>query len=120
MGFFQVDRKCLIRRVRVASVRSKRSVQIPLLKAAAIQIAATDGKPGSVSGYELTDVDVGTVRFSIYSLGLGTNLDVWDETRGGAKVLNIHWAGNGAIEVVSFRRGDWEQVILDRAKRALN
>ena len=104
----------------MASVRSKRSVQIPLLKAAAIQIAATDGKPGSVSGHELTDVDLGAVRFSVWSLGLGTNLDVWDETRGGAKVLNIHWAENGAIEVVSFRRGDWEQVILDRAKRALN
>jgi hypothetical protein len=104
----------------VAALRSKRSVQIPLLKAAAIEIAARHGKPGSISGHELTDVDLGTVRFSIGSLGLGTNLDVWDETRGGAKVLNMHWAGNGAIEVVSFRRGDWEQVLLDRAKRAVN
>jgi hypothetical protein len=48
------------------------------------------------------------------------NLDVWDETRGGAKVLNMHWASDGTIEVVSFRRGDWEQVILDRAERALD
>ena len=104
----------------MASVRSKRSVQIPLLKAAAIRIAAAHGKPGSVAGHELTDVNFGTVQFSIGSLGLGTNLDVWDETRGGAKVLNMHWDGNGAIEVVSFRRGDWEQVLLDRAKQALN
>jgi hypothetical protein len=104
----------------VAGLRSKRSVQIPLLKAAAIGIAARHGKSGSISGHELTDVDLGTVRFSIGCLGLGTNLDVWDETRRGAKVLNMHWAGNGAIEVVSFRRGDWEQVLLDRAKRALS
>jgi hypothetical protein len=47
-------------------------------------------------------------------------LDVWDETRGGAKVLNINWASDGAIEVVSFRRGDWEQIILDRAKQMVN
>jgi hypothetical protein len=104
----------------VADVRSKRSVQLPLLKAAAVRMAARHGKPGSISGHELTDVDLGTVRFSIGSLGLGTNLDVWDETRGGAKVLNMHWASNGAIEVVSFRRGDWEQVLLDRAKRLFN
>jgi len=43
-----------------------------------------------------------------------------DETRGGAKVLNMQWASDGAIEVVSFRRGDWEQVLLDRAKWALD
>jgi hypothetical protein len=65
-------------------------------------------------------VNLGTVLFSIGPLGLGTNLDVWDETRGGGKVLNMHWAGNGAIEVVSFRRGHWEQVVLDQANRALN
>ena len=104
----------------MTGVRSKRSVQIPLLKTAAIRIAARHGKPESISGHELTGVDLGTVRFSIGALGLGTNLDVWDETRGGAKVLNMHWASNGAIEVVSFRRGYWEQVLLDWAKRLLN
>ena len=65
-------------------------------------------------------MDRGTVRYSIWPLALGTNLDVRDETRGGAKVLNISWASDGAIEVVSFRRGDWEQIILDRAKQMLN
>ena len=104
----------------MAGVRSKRSVQLPLLKAAAVTIAAKHGKPGSLSGHELTEVDLGSVRFWISSVGLGTNLDVWDETRGGAKVLNMHWASNGAIEVVSFRRGYWEQVLLDWAKRLLN
>src|SRR6266436_4283940 len=104
----------------MASPRSKRSVQIPLLKVAAIRIAARHGKPGSIFGHQVTDVDLGSVRFSIGSLGLETNLDVWDEARGGGKILNMHWANNGAIEIVSFRRGDWEQVLLDRAKRVLN
>jgi len=95
-------------------------MQIPLLKVAAIRIAARHGIPGSISGHEVIDVDLGTVRFSIGSLGLGTNLDAWDETRGGGKVLNLHWASDGALEIVSFRRGDWEEILLDRAKRALN
>jgi hypothetical protein len=110
----------LVEEVRVIGVRTKRCVQIPLLKAAAIMLAARHGKPSSIWGHELTDVDLGTVRYSIGPLALGTNLDVWDETRGGAKVLNISWASDGAIEVVSFRRGDWEQIILDRAKQMLN
>ena len=104
----------------MTGIRTKRCVQIPLLNAAAIMLAARHGKPGSIGGHELTDVDLGTVRYSIGPLALGTNLDVWDETRGGAKVLNISWASDGAIEVVSFRRGDWEQIILDRAKQMLN
>ena len=73
-----------------------------------------------LGGHELADVDLGTVRYSIGPLALGTNLDVWDEPRRGAKVLNINWASDGAIEVVSFRRGDWEQILLDRAKRMFN
>jgi hypothetical protein len=104
----------------MTGVRTKRCVQIPLLKAAAIKLAGRHGKPSSWGGHELTDVDLGTVRYSIGPLALGTNLDVWDETRRGAKVLNINWASDGAIEVVSFRRGDWEQILLDRAKRMLN
>ena len=83
-------------------------------------LAAGHGNPSSIWGHELTDVDLGTVRYSVGPLGLGTNLDMWDETRGGAKVLNISWASDGTIEVVSFRRGDWEQILLDRAKRMLN
>lgn len=104
----------------MTGVRTKRCVQIPRLKAAAIMLAARHGKPTSISGHELTDVDLGTVRYSIRPLALGTNLDVWDEARGGAKVLNTSWASDDAIEVVSFRRGDWEQILLGRAKRMLN
>jgi hypothetical protein len=101
----------------MADVRPKRSVQIPLLEAAAVEIAGRLGKPISVSGIALTEVDLGTVRFCICSLSFGTILDVWDKTRRGAKVLNVNWSGDGAIQVVSFRRGDWEQVLLARAKR---
>jgi hypothetical protein len=40
-------------------------------------VSARHGKPGSIGGHELTDVDLGTVRYSIGPLALGT----WDETR---------------------------------------
>ncbi|OIQ63030.1 hypothetical protein GALL_554350 [mine drainage metagenome] len=36
----------------------------------------------------------------------GSGLNIWS---GGKKVLNIVWDGDGEIEVVSFKRGDWER-----------
>lgn len=70
-----------------------------------------------MSGHEVTEVDLGSLCFWI-SAGLqGTTFDVWDRTLGGAKVLNISWSSAGEITVVSFHRGDWEQVLLGRALR---
>ena len=45
----------------MTGIRTKRCVQIPLLKAAAIMLAARHGKPGSIGGHELTDVDLGSI-----------------------------------------------------------
>jgi len=36
-------------------------------------------------------------------------LDIWD-TKG--KVLNIEWHNNNHVELVSFKRGEWEEKIL--------
>ena len=36
-------------------------------------------------------------------------LDVWD-TKG--KVLNIEWHNNNHVELVSFKRGEWEEQVL--------
>jgi len=33
------------------------------------------------------------------------------------KVLNINWSGSNNIEVVSFRRGDWENFLVDQSKK---
>lgn len=38
-----------------------------------------------------------------------SGLDIWS---GGKKVLNIEWTGDGEIEVVSFKRGDWERKLV--------
>ena len=38
-------------------------------------------------------------------------LDIWDMD-GKVMVLNIEWDDKGRVELVSFRRGDWEQKIL--------
>ena len=38
-------------------------------------------------------------------------LDIWET--GNGKVLNLTWNSIGAApEIVSFRRGDWEQVFI--------
>ena len=98
------------------AARTKRSEQIPLLKDAAVAIAERQGEPRRMSGHEVTEVDLGSLCFWL-SAGLqGTTLDVWDRTLGGAKVLNIRWSHLGRTDVVTFHRGDWEQVLLDRAR----
>jgi hypothetical protein len=38
-----------------------------------------------------------------------SGLDIWS---GGKKVLNIGWTGDGEINVVSFKRGDWERKLV--------
>ncbi len=42
---------------------------------------------------------------------LGYGLDIWDEQYGG-KVLNLEWNNEGYVDLVSFRRGPWEDKIL--------
>lgn len=41
---------------------------------------------------------------------LSYGLDIWVKKR---KVLNIEWNDTGEIRLVSFRRGDWEQGVLN-------
>lgn len=43
-------------------------------------------------------------------LNLRYGLDIWDRAVG--KVLNVEWDDDGKVELVSFRRGDWEAQIL--------
>ena len=41
-------------------------------------------------------------------------VDIWIRSK---KVLNIHWQEGQPVEVLSFRRGDWESELLDLASR---
>jgi hypothetical protein len=100
----------------VAAARTKRSEQIPLIKAAAIALVEKQGEPKQLAGQNVTEVDLGSLYFWISEGPHGTNLDVWDRTLGEAKVCNLHWTHQGRTHVVTFRRGDWEQVLLDRAR----
>ena len=45
---------------------------------------------------------------------LGYLLDVYDEN---GKVFNVHWDNDGNIEIVSFKRGNWEEEILHAVER---
>jgi len=100
------------------TARTKRSVQIPLLKHAAVALAEGLGNPKKVAGKDVMEVNLGTLQFWITSWPLVTQFDVWVKTPdSGQKVLNMSWTNDGTIQVVSFRRGDWEQVLLDRATR---
>jgi hypothetical protein len=42
-------------------------------------------------------------------INLPYGLDIWD-TKG--KVLNIEWDHNNHVELVSFKRGKWEEMVL--------
>jgi hypothetical protein len=102
-----------------ATVRSKRSVQIPLLKAAALRLAEKHGETIIVFNRPVTEMKLAGLLIWISPMGPNTNLDVWDEGNGGAKVLNVAWTPTGAMEVMSFRRGHWEDALLSLARQTL-
>ena len=134
------------------SSRIPRSVQIPQLKAAALSLAERLGEAIFVSNIPITEVRLDTLLLRFTPMGPRIAIEVWDESRGGTKVLNLWIADpsrsttqnsatitsasgvsdttglsvvgasgkNGDIEVVSFRRGDWEDALLKKARQALH
>lgn len=105
------------------TARPKRSVQIPLLKAAALELAERKGETIVVSNRPITEVKLDNLYFWLTpfgTLGRFANLDVWDVGSGGNKVLNMNWGADGTHEVVSFRRGDWEEVLLAATRHELH
>lgn len=105
------------------TVRPKRRVQIPLLKAAALALGERRGETIVVSNRPITEVKLDGLYFWLTpfgTLGPHVNLDVWDEGSGGNKVLNMSWGADGTPEVVSFRRGDWEDVLLAKTRHELH
>jgi hypothetical protein len=40
---------------------------------------------------------------------LGYILDIWAKS---GKVLSLHWSSVGELEIVSFKRGNWEDAII--------
>jgi hypothetical protein len=105
---------------RRTNVRTKRSDQIPLLKAAALALAERQSEATVISNIPTTEVKLDTLNFCLTSFGPRIILEVWAEAHGGNKVLNITWGPEGDIEVVGFRRGDWETALLGAARKHLN
>ena len=42
------------------------------------------------------------------------SVSIWTSHK---KVLNLHWQAGQPVEVLSFRRGDWESELLDLGSR---
>jgi hypothetical protein len=100
--------------------RTKRSVQVQALKAAALVLAKHRGTTIEVSGYSVLEIKFDPLLIWITPFGPWTNLDIWDETQRGKKVLNLAWFPNGAIDIASFRRGAWEEFLLSSARRHMH
>lgn len=131
--------------------RTPRSVQLPLLKTAALSLAKRLGETIIVSNLPVTQVKCDTLLMWLTPMGTHTAIEVWDESRGGAKVLNLwitdtvrsmthgtstttstgyaaHSIGSSHgttehrtdFEVVSFKRGDWEETLLRQVKQIMH
>lgn len=56
--------------------------------------------------------------FWLTTLPQGQMLDVWTEGDAGKKVLNVSWHSLSEVELTSFRRGDWEEELLNYGTKA--
>jgi hypothetical protein len=99
---------------------NKRSEQLPLLRAAVLLLVQQQGKTIEAGGHSVIEMSLDTLLVWVTPWTGVTWVDVWDQTRGGSKVLNVWLHPDGGVEVVSFRRGDWEDVLIGAAKRHLH
>jgi hypothetical protein len=78
------------------------------------------GKWGSISvagkTIKIRELRAGSLHFALSTpfqrlpgtRELPYGLDIWS----GAKVLNVVWNGAGWVELVTFRRGEWESEVV--------
>jgi hypothetical protein len=90
----------------------ERRQQIENLRAAALALIKARPQWIKVSGRPAPTYEGDGMRIIHYTAFQGfhssrpSGLSIWS---GGKKVLNIEWDVDGKIEVVSFKRGDWER-----------
>jgi hypothetical protein len=96
------------------------------LRDAALALLQKNGRPSQAHGgsivFELHSPDNPTPRLSLVMLKHPLDgrlmLSVWAMLKGRHdKVLNIEWLGD-KVELVSFRRGEWESELLAMARAA--
>ena len=81
------------------------------LRDAALKILRERGEV-EVGSYSRTTARVDNYEFASWSPRHGQHgVDIWAPN----KVLNLMWEDDGSVEIVSFRRGTWEETILNLA-----
>jgi hypothetical protein len=91
--------------------KSNRLAEAVQLRDAAIKLVQANGewKPfGADTRVMQFDGDNLSVWYSVFPFGFG--IDIWDGSR---KVLNVQWTDAG-VDLISFRRGDWESKIVSK------
>ena len=90
--------------------RSSRLPRVREIRDKALQILSDEGSWTADRSIELKVLWLGISHmtpFHRHSSGL-YHLDIW----AGPKMLNIEWSGSDEIEIVSFHRGPWEDLLL--------
>src|SRR5689334_23149480 len=90
------------------------------LKDATLRLAKEHGTEIEVSGYPIIEVELDVVRFWLSNLGGRHQLDIRSRDASGAKVFNASWSSDNDLEVISFRRGPWEDQLLGFGKEPLH
>jgi hypothetical protein len=93
--------------------KSNRLADAVQLRDVAIKFVQANGawKPFSADTRVMQfDSDSLSVWYSVFPFGFG--IDIWDASR---KVFNVQWNDTG-IDIISFRRGDWENRLIDESE----
>ncbi len=98
-------------------IMTKRRREILELRDACMLLVAQIGNQREVNGMPMMEVTLGPFAIWLMPGGARRRLDVWHASAGSTKVLDLGWSGD-KLEIASFRRGVWEQELLDLARRA--
>ncbi len=98
-------------------IMTKRQREILELRDACMLLVAQCGNQREMNGAPIVEVTLGPFTIWLMPGGVHRKLDVWHASAGSAKVLDLGWSGD-KLEIVSFRRGAWEQELLGLARRA--
>jgi hypothetical protein len=98
-------------------IMTKRQREILELRDACMLLVAQLGNQREMNGAPTMEVTLGPFTIWLTPGGVRRKLDVWHASAGSTKVLDLGWSGD-KLEIVSFRRGAWEQELLGLARRA--
>jgi hypothetical protein len=92
-----------------------RQQQARELRDACMLLAARHGSQRQMGSVPVMEVKGGPFTIRLTPSGERRELEVWAEGAGSADVLTLCWSAN-KLEIVRFRRGEWEQELLSLAR----